>query len=145
MAACQHNSPKVPAIDLANLDPSVAPNVDFYEYATGGWQQRNPLKPEFSRYGSFDILRENNEIRINDLFAEMTRTKADAGSVEQKISDLYNMGLDSARLNREGAAPIRPMVERILAIADRDELTALIAELQARYPIRFSESASTPT
>ncbi len=131
MAACQHNSPKVPAIDLANLDPSVAPNVDFYEYATGGWQQRNPLKPEFSRYGSFDILRENNEIRINDLFAEMTRTKADAGSVEQKISDLYNMGLDSARLNREGAAPIRPMVERILAIADRAELTALIAELHS--------------
>ncbi|MDE5815058.1 MAG: M13 family metallopeptidase, partial [Alistipes sp.] len=131
MAACQHNAPKVPAIDLANLDPSVAPNVDFYEYATGGWQQRNPLKPEFSRYGSFDILRENNEIRINDLFAEMTRTKADAGSVEQKISDLYKMGLDSARLNSEGAAPIRPMVERILAVTDRAELTALIAELHA--------------
>ncbi|MDE6569070.1 MAG: M13 family metallopeptidase [Alistipes sp.] len=131
MAACQHNAPKVPAIDLANLDPSVAPNVDFYEYATGGWQQRNPLKPEFSRYGSFDILRENNEIRINDLFAEMTRTKADAGSVEQKISDLYKMGLDSARLNDEGAAPIRPMVERILAVTDRAELTALIAELHA--------------
>lgn len=131
MAACQHNASKVPAIDLANLDPSVAPNVDFYEYATGGWQQRNPLKPEFSRYGSFDILRENNEIRINDLFAEMTRTKADAGSVEQKISDLYKMGLDSARLNDEGAAPIRPMIERILAVADRAELTALIAELHA--------------
>ncbi len=131
MAACQHNASKVPAIDLANLDPSVAPNVDFYEYATGGWQRRNPLKPEFSRYGSFDILRENNEIRINDLFAEMTRTKAEAGSVEQKISDLYKMGLDSARLNSEGAAPIRPTVERILAVTDRAELTALIAELHA--------------
>ncbi len=129
MAAGQNTTSKVPAIDLANLDPSVAPNADFYQYATGGWQQRNPLKPEFSRYGSFDILRENNEIRINDLFAAMTETKAESGSVEQKIADLYKMGLDSARLNTEGAAPIRPMVERILAVADRAELTPLIAEL----------------
>lgn len=129
MAACQNNSSKVPAIDLTNLDPSVAPNTDFYQYATGGWQQRNPLKPEFSRYGSFDILRENNEIRINDLFAAMTETKAETGSVEQKIADLYKMGLDSTRLNTEGAAPIRPMVERILAVADRAELTPLIADL----------------
>ena len=106
MAACQNNSSKVPAIDLTNLDPSVAPNTDFYQYATGGWQQRNPLKPEFSRYGSFDILRENNEIRINDLFAAMTETKAETGSVEQKIADLYKMGLDSTRLNTEGAAPM---------------------------------------
>ena len=129
MAACQNNNAsKVPAIDLANLDTSVAPNEDFYQYATGGWQERNPLKPEFSRYGSFDILRENNEIRINDLFAAMTGVQAEQGSVEQKISDLYKMGLDSARLNAEGAAPIRPMVERILAVKERAELTPLIAE-----------------
>ena len=56
-----------PAIDLANFDLSVAPNADFYEYATGGWQKNNPLKPEYSRYGSFDILRDNNEKRINEL------------------------------------------------------------------------------
>ncbi len=129
MAACQNNNAsKVPAIDLANLDTSVAPNEDFYQYATGGWQERNPLKPEFSRYGSFDVLRENNEIRINDLFAAMTGVQAEQGSVEQKISDLYKMGLDSARLNAEGAAPIRPMVERILAVKERAELTPLIAE-----------------
>ena len=129
MAACQNNTTKVPAIDLKNFDLSVAPNEDFYEYATGGWQQRNPLKPEFSRYGSFDVLRENNEIRINELFSQMTKTEAEAGTVEQKIADLYKMGLDSTRLNDEGAAPIRPMVDRILGVADRDELQAVITEL----------------
>ena len=126
MAACQ-NTPKTPAIDLTNLDPSVAPNEDFYQYATGGWQKLNPLKPEYSRYGSFDVLRDNNEKRINELFAGMTKQQAAPGSVEQKISDLYKMGLDSVRLNAESAAPIRAAVDRLLAIADRSQLTAAIA------------------
>lgn len=130
MAACQNNNAsKVPAIDLANLDTSVAPNEDFYQYATGGWQEKNPLKPEFSRYGSFDMLRENNEIRINELFSEMLDSKAAKGSVEQKIADLYRLGLDSTRLNAEGAAPIRPALDEIFAIADRRGLTEVIGKL----------------
>ena len=122
MASCQNTS-KTPAIDLANFDLSVAPNADFYEYATGGWQKNNPLKPEYSRYGSFDILRDNNEKRINELFSEMTKMKAEPGSIEQKISDLYKMGLDSVRLNAEGAAPVKDAVGEILAIGDRAQLT----------------------
>ena len=128
MTACQ-NTPKTPAIDMANFDLSIAPNADFYEYATGGWQKNNPLKPEYARYGSFDILRDNNETRINELFAEMTKTTAAPGTVEQKISDLYKMGLDSVRLNAEGAAPIKAAVEEILAIGDRSQLTPAIARL----------------
>ena len=111
MASCQNQPARVPAIDLTNLDPTAAPEVDFYQYATGGWQEKNPLKPEFSRYGSFDMLRENNEIRINELFSEMLDSKAAKGSVEQKIADLYRLGLDSTRLNAEGAAPIRPALD----------------------------------
>ena len=128
MTACQ-NTPKTPAIDMANFDLSIAPNADFYEYATGGWQKNKPLKPEYARYGSFDILRDNNETRINELFAEMAKTTAAPGTVEQKISDLYKMGLDSVRLNAEGAAPIKAAVEEILAIGDRLQLTAAIARL----------------
>ena len=79
MASCQNQPDRVPAIDLTNLDPTAAPEVDFYQYATGGWQEKNPLKPEFSRYGSFDMLRENNEIRINELFSEMLDSKAEIG------------------------------------------------------------------
>lgn len=128
MASCQHN-PKVPAIDLANFDPEVAPNADFYQYATGGWQKLNPLKPEYSRYGSFDLLRDNNEKRINELFSSMTARKTVPGSVEQKIADLYKMGLDSTRLNAEGAAPIKAAVDEILAIENRAQLTGAIAQL----------------
>ena len=111
MAAACNNQPaqeKVPAIDLTNIDTTVAPGEDFYTYATAGWQKNHPLKKEFSRYGSFDILRENNEIRLNELFKGLTGLKTKKGSVEQKIADLYTMGLDSIRLNKEGAATVLP-------------------------------------
>ena len=119
----------VPAIDKTNFDESIVRNDDFYQWATGGWQEKNPLKPEYSRYGSFDVLRENNEIRINDLFNDMTKTEAEFGSVEQKISDLYKMGLDEKRLNAEGAEPIRKALDYILSINSREELISKIANL----------------
>lgn len=129
MAACTNNAPKTPALDLSNFDTSVSPMEDFYQYATGGWQAKNPLKPEFSRYGTFDALRENNEIRINDLFAEMVKQTAQPGTVNQKISDLYKMGLDSVRLNKDGATPIKAGLAEIMAITDRAQLTPIVAKL----------------
>ncbi|MBR2367064.1 MAG: M13 family metallopeptidase [Alistipes sp.] len=133
MTACAttdaDKSAEVPAIDINNFDESIVRNDDFYQWATGGWQKNNPLKPEYSRYGSFDVLRENNEVRINNLFQSMTESTAEAGSIEQKISDLYKMGLDEERLNREGAEPIRAALDNILAITEREQLLAMLAEL----------------
>ena len=129
MTACATADKQVPAIDSNNFDESIVRNDDFYQWATGGWQKNNPLKPEYSRYGSFDVLRENNEIRINDLFSQMIETEAEFGTVEQKISDLYKMGLDEERLNREGAEPIRDAVNAILATEDREALIASISAL----------------
>ena len=132
MTACANNAETgdvVPAIDKNNFDEAINLKDDFYQWATGGWQKNNPLKPEFSRYGSFDVLRENNEVRINDLFKEMTESKAAFGSVEQKIADLYKMGLDEERLNKEGAEPIRAAVAEILATTEREALIASIPTL----------------
>ena len=131
MTACAttQNEKKYEGVDKTNFDESIVRNDDFYQWATGGWQAKNPLKPEYSRYGSFDVLRENNEIRINDLFNEMTQTEAEFSSVEQKISDLYKMGLDEERLNAEGAEPIRQALNYILSINNREELIGKIANL----------------
>ena len=131
MTACAttQNEKKYEGVDKTNFDETIVRNDDFYQWATGGWQAKNPLKPEYSRYGSFDVLRENNEIRINDLFNEMTQTEAEFGSVEQKISDLYKMGLDEERLNAEGAEPIRQTLNYILSINNREELIGKIAQL----------------
>ncbi|MCI5716822.1 MAG: M13 family metallopeptidase [Alistipes sp.] len=131
MTGCdqQQKQASVPAIDPSNFDTTIAPNEDFYQYATGGWQKKNPLKPEFARYGAFDVLRENNEVRINDLFSQMTKSTAEKGSVEQKIADLYTMGLDSTRLNNEALAPVKEDIEAIMAIADAKQLTEAVARM----------------
>ena len=130
MTACASvEQTKVPAIDKNNFDESIALKDNFYQWATGGWQKNNPLKPEYSRYGSFDVLRENNEIRINELFQAMTESKAEAGSIEQKISDLYKMGLDEERLNKEGAEPIREALNNILAMTERQQVIDALAQL----------------
>ena len=120
VCGCAPKTTKVPAIDLTNLDTSVAPGEDFYAYATRGWQQKNPLKPEFSRYGSFDVLAENNQIRLNELFQGLTKLKTQPGTEEQKIADLYTMGLDSLRLNREGGEPVKPFLAELAGVTDAE-------------------------
>lgn len=121
---------KVPAIDLASLDPSISAKEDFYQYATGGWQKNHPLKPEYSRYGSFDVLRENNEIRLNELFQGLSSVKAEKGSVQQKISDLYAMGLDSTKLNAEGVNPVKPYLDALESVKDVESYVRAMADIE---------------
>ncbi|MBQ4389864.1 MAG: M13 family metallopeptidase [Bacteroidales bacterium] len=127
-AACAPKS-GAPALDLTDLDTTASPKVDFYQYATGGWQAKNPLRPEFARYGSFDAIRERTQENLNALFESMTTLEAAKGSVDQKISDLYKMALDSTTRNNLGAKPIQPYIAQIQAVQSRDELATLLGEM----------------
>ena len=129
LAACQSKETKTSAINLADLDTSVAPGEDFYQYANGGWQKNNPLKPEYGRFGSFDMLREQNVENLNALFSEMTTMNPEPGSIDQKIVDLYKQGLDSTRLNAEGAAPLKKYLDEIYAVSDKKALAAHLGKL----------------
>ena len=129
LAACQPKEAKVPAIDPADLDLSVAPGEDFYRYANGGWMKNNPLKPEYGRFGSFDVLRERNVENLNALFAEMTTMNPEPGTIDQKIVDLYKLGLDSTRLNEEGAAPLKKYLDELYAVPDKKALAAHLGKL----------------
>ena len=129
LAACSPKREVVKAIDLTDLDTTVSPKVDFYRYATGGWQVKNPLKPEDSRFGSFDVLNELNEKRLNELFQSMTKMRAKKGTVDQKISDLYKMALDSTTRNNLGAEPILPYIAGIQAIDSKEAMISKLAEM----------------
>ena len=129
LASCGPKAEKAPALDLTNLDTTVSPKVDFYKYATGGWQQKNPLRPEFSRFGAFDVIAENNQKQLNELFESMLDMKAKRGSVDQKISDLYKMALDSTTRNNLGAEPIKPYIAEIMAVDSKEALAELIGKM----------------
>ena len=89
-------------IDLGNLDTTYQVGTDFYMYATGGWQKAHPLTAEYSRYGSFDALQENNNVQLRSLIDSVAALKnTQEGSIEQKIADLYRSAMDSVRLNTE--------------------------------------------
>ena len=100
-------------IATANLDQSVRPADDFYQFACGGWMKNNPLPAAYSRYGSFDKLGENNNKRINAILDELKNANYEAGSVERKLSDLYKLAIDSVRRNKEGVSPLMPIIERM--------------------------------
>ena len=127
-AACAPKS-GAPALDLTDLDTTASPKVDFYQYATGGWQQKNPLRPEFSRYGSFDAIRERTQENLNALFESMTTLEAKPGTIDQKISDLYKMALDSTTRNQLGARPIQPYIAQIRDVKTKEELSTLLGQM----------------
>ena len=131
LAACQNRNaaPKVPALDLTNLDTTVAPGQDFYRYATHGWQVKNPLRPEFSRFGSFDVISETTQEQLNELFSSMATMKTEKGSIDQKISDLYKQGLDSTVRNAAGAGPLLADIAAVQAVSSKDELAHLLGRL----------------
>ncbi len=114
-------------VDKGNLDLGVDPRQDFYMYACGGWKKNNPLGAEYSRFGTFDQLRENARKQLKELILNLSDDPQSKikGTNAQKVSDLYALGMDSARLNQEGAAPLMPMIEKINSMHSEDFTTTL--------------------
>jgi len=116
-------------IDLKNLDTSIKPGDDFYHYAAGGWLKSHPLDAEHAENGAFVDLQELNQKRIQGIILEYASKPQQKGSLGQKIGSLYNLMMDSARLNREGWAPIKPTLDKIAAIKNRKEYQLVCAQL----------------
>ena len=116
-------------INMGDLDQSVRPADDFYEYACGGWMKANPLPAAYSRYGSFDRLGEDNNKRINGILKELQENSYPAGTVEQKLSDLYKLAMDSARREKDGLTPMMPLIQRMEAAKTKEQLFAIQLEM----------------
>ena len=116
-------------IDKANMDMSVKPGDNFYQYAAGGWLKAHPLDAEHSMNGAFVDLEELNEKRIRELVEEYASKPQAKGSLAQKIGSLYNLFMDSVRLNREGYAPLKPLLKRIADIKTPREYQLVTAQL----------------
>ncbi len=104
------------SLDLTNLDTSVDPKQDFYQYACGGWMAKNPLSGEYSRYGAFDQLRETSQNQLKTLIVDLAAKADKETGLAKKIGVLYNMAMDSVKLNEQGMEPVRPLLENIRAL-----------------------------
>lgn len=134
MTACNSHKPTAPVQDLnlAGLDTTIAPGNDFYQFATGGWQKANPIPDEYSRYGSFDQLREANQKQIQNLIEDLSKTAHEKGSNAQKVGDMYRIAMDSAKLNADKAAPLKVYLEQIAPVADKQGVVRAMASI-AKY------------
>ncbi|MCQ2347355.1 MAG: M13 family metallopeptidase [Paludibacteraceae bacterium] len=113
-------------IQTENLDTTAIPQNDFYQYACGGWMQNHPLTDEYARFGTFDQLGLKNLEQVNGLIQDLATVQHTHGTIEQKIGDLYNLAMDSARRNEEGIRPIIKSVEALDTITDRAQLSEVL-------------------
>ncbi len=116
-------------IEIANMDTSVVAGDDFYMYATGGWQEANPIPDENARYGTFDKLRENNQKQVQSLIEELGAEEHKQGTNAQKVGDLYKMGIDEAKLNADGYEPIKHILADIDAATSKKDIVKLVAHV----------------
>src|SRR5690554_96639 len=116
-------------IDVANLDTTTLPGVSFYQFATGGRQEPNPIPDEYARYGSFDKLRENNQAQLQELIQELVSQDNTYGTNAQKVGDMYSMGLDSLKLNNDGASPIIPHLNQIAEAKSKEDIIRVMVEV----------------
>ncbi|MCH5229890.1 MAG: M13 family metallopeptidase [Muribaculaceae bacterium] len=133
-------------INKSNLNEEVAPQKDFYEYACGGWIGRHPIPDEFSSYGQFDCLREQAKNQVRDLITNLANDPSAKvkGSLAQKISDLYSMGMDENKLNQEGHVPILPTLSLLKSNLKNNDFTDLIAWLHTGLDSSFFSSGVGP-
>ena len=129
----------VKAVDRSNLDPSTPPGTNFYQYACGGWMLANPLDPQYARFGTFDQLAENSRNQVKDIITNLG-TNNPRGSIKQKVGDLYALGMDSVRLNKEGMAPLREYIDLLKSLT-RDNIMAAIANQHKGISAPFFNSA----
>lgn len=128
--AGQKEAKSTSGINLANMDTTVSAGTDFFRYACGGWNDAHPLTAEYSRYGTFDELFENSQKQLRELIEGLAAQKNNqAGSAAQKIGDLYNMAMDSVTLNKQGAEPVKAMLDKIAGMKDKSEIVPMMTEM----------------
>ena len=103
-------------VDRNNLDLATAPGTDFYQYACGGWMKSHPLDPQYARFGTFDQMAESSREQLKELVLNLSKQQNAKGTMAQKVGDIFNMGMDSTRLNSEGAKPLMKDIDFVKGV-----------------------------
>src|SRR6185312_14722052 len=115
------------SFDLSAMDKNVNPCDDFYEYAGGTWRKNNPIPADQARWGRFNELAEYNRQILHQILEKASANDPKRTPVMQKIGDMYQSCMDESAVNSKGASPLKPELDRIAAISNKDELISTIA------------------
>ena len=116
-------------IDLTNLDTKAVAGQDFFQYACGGFNKKHPLTDEYSRYGAFEMLIEENQKQIKGLIEGLAANQDAQNDNGKKVGILYNLAMDSVKLNKDGIAPVKPLLDKIAAISNKNQIIPMNVEL----------------
>ncbi len=131
LLACNNKSTTTkPDILAANLDSTISPGTDFFDYANGGWIKRNPIPGEQSAWGIGNLVIEENLKRLREISEKAATANAAKGSNDQKIGDFWTMAMDSAKIEADGLKPIQPLLDKVNAITDVKSLLNTVSELK---------------
>jgi len=129
--AAAQKSPTAPRIapwgfDLAGMDRTVKPGEDFVRYAGGTWMRNTPIPPDQSAWSTFSMLRAGAEADVKAIVDDVVREPHAAGSIEQKIADLYRSYLDTAAIEAAGLTPVMADLSSIAAARTHADIARLI-------------------
>ncbi|MGH8296670.1 MAG: M13 family metallopeptidase, partial [Steroidobacteraceae bacterium] len=129
-AALAAGAAEADALHTGWLDTRVSPAQNFFEFANGSWQKSHPIPAAYSSWGTFNILQIRNEKIVRRLIEDAAQAHAAPGSTQQKVGDFYASGMDTKLINRLGASPLSPELDRIAALASLPDLQREVAHLQ---------------
>src|SRR5258708_16413933 len=110
-----------PRFDINNIDKSVNPCVDFYQFACAGWLRKNPIPPDYTDWVSFNEVQEHNYTVLKNILEKPSANDPKRHVVQQKIRDFYSAFMDEKAANKNGDLPLKPAVDRIAAVQDKTE------------------------
>jgi len=117
------------AFDTSRMDTTVDACTDFFDYANGSWLKSTEIPASESRWGTFNILADNNNATLRHILDNATKTKAAKGSDSQLIGDFYSSCMDEAAINKAGIKPLDPYfkaIDKIASVADLEKEIALL-------------------
>ena len=113
-----------------NMDSTVKPGTDIFQFANGGWIKKNPIPGDQGSWGIGHLVVEENLKRLREIAEKSAAANAAKGSTEQKIGDFWSVAMDSVKIESQGLQPLKPWLDKISAITDVKSLVSAVAEFK---------------
>ncbi|MGD0506422.1 MAG: M13 family metallopeptidase [Terriglobales bacterium] len=127
---CAQHSSSEPVLDVSAMDRTIDPCVDFYTYSCGGWVKHNPIPPDQASWSTYSKLEDENRAQLRTILAEAAKASSPRNAVTQKIGDYYSSCTDEAAIEKLGAEPLVPELDRIAGLKSKRDLAEYVATAQ---------------